>query len=85
MPFPALSTLPTADLVARVRSGAPEALAELYRQYGDALMAVAYHITGAASDAEDVAWAGMHELADYRVAESAVSVIRKALDLIHDV
>jgi 8-oxo-dGTP diphosphatase len=37
-----------------------------------------------ASDAEDVAWASVHELADYRVAESAVSVIRKALDLIHN-
>jgi mutator protein MutT len=34
-----------------------------------------------ASDAEDVAWAGIHELAEYRLAESAVSVIRKAFEL----
>ena len=31
-----------------------------------------------ASDAEEVAWAALDELADYQVAESAVSVIRKA-------
>ena len=33
-----------------------------------------------ASDAEDVAWAGMHELADYQVAESTVAVILKAFE-----
>jgi 8-oxo-dGTP diphosphatase len=34
-----------------------------------------------ASDADDVRWAAVDELADYQVAESAVAVIRKAFDL----
>jgi 8-oxo-dGTP diphosphatase len=35
-----------------------------------------------ASDAEDVAWAGLNELGGYGVAESAIAVIRQAFDLI---
>jgi len=34
-----------------------------------------------ASDADEARWAVLDELADYHVAESAVSVIRKAFDL----
>ena len=35
-----------------------------------------------ASDAEDVAWAGLNELGGYGVAESAIAVIRQAFDLV---
>jgi 8-oxo-dGTP diphosphatase len=38
-----------------------------------------------ASDAEEVVWAGLDELGDYRVAESAVAVVRKALTLAREV
>lgn len=40
--------------IADARRGAPEALAVLYRQYGDEVMAVAYRLTGSQADAEDV-------------------------------
>ena len=48
--------LPTAhvDLVARTRSGDVAALTELYERYGNALMALAYRLTGSQADAEDV-------------------------------
>src|SRR5262249_5617569 len=39
-------------------------------------------VLACASDAVDVAWAGRHELAAYGVADSAVAVIHKALELI---
>ena len=43
-----------AQLVARVRDGSGEALSDLYARYGNALMAVAYRLTGSRADAEDV-------------------------------
>src|SRR3954468_20674925 len=48
--------LPTAhaDLIARTRLGDAAALTELYERYGDALMALAYRLTGSEADAEDV-------------------------------
>jgi RNA polymerase sigma-70 factor (ECF subfamily) len=48
--------LPTAhaDLVARSRSGDGAALTEVYERYGNALMALAYRLTGSQPDAEDV-------------------------------
>ena len=55
MPMPSkFSSSSPADLVARVRTGSPDALAELYARYADALMALAFRLTGTASDAEDV-------------------------------
>jgi len=42
------------DLVQQLRDGSTEALATLYGRYGDRLMSLAYRITGAAADAEDV-------------------------------
>jgi RNA polymerase sigma-70 factor (ECF subfamily) len=42
------------DLIARARAGHAEALEAIYVQHGDALMRLAYHLTGSAADAEDV-------------------------------
>ena len=42
------------DLIARARAGHPEALEAIYVEHGDALMRLAYHLTGSAADAEDV-------------------------------
>jgi RNA polymerase sigma-70 factor (ECF subfamily) len=44
----------TPDLIARARAGDPEALEAIYVEHGDALMRLAYHLTGSAADAEDV-------------------------------
>lgn len=44
----------SATLIAAVRSGSPEALAELYREHGSALYRLAYRLTGTREDAEDV-------------------------------
>lgn len=44
----------SSDLIARAREGQPEALEALYLEHGDALMRLAYHLTGSAADAEDV-------------------------------
>jgi RNA polymerase sigma-70 factor (ECF subfamily) len=44
----------SSDLIARAREGRPEALEALYLEHGDALMRLAYHLTGSAADAEDV-------------------------------
>src|SRR3954466_12505696 len=41
-------------LVARAREGRREALTELYARHGQALMALAYRLTGSRADAEDV-------------------------------
>ena len=47
--------VPDADqLVARARDGLPDALSELYRRYGQSLMALAYRLIGSRDDAEDV-------------------------------
>lgn len=48
--------LPTAvaNLVARTRTGDVAALTEVYERYGDALMALAFRLTGSQADAEDV-------------------------------
>ena len=47
--------VPDADqLVARARGGLPDALSELYRRYGQSLMALAYRLMGSRDDAEDV-------------------------------
>src|SRR5690349_3558618 len=43
-----------ASLVARARKGGADALSELYSRFGNALMAVAYRLTGSRDDAEDV-------------------------------
>ena len=43
-----------AELVARVRAGALEALGGLYARHAARLMALAYRLTGSAQDAEDV-------------------------------
>ena len=42
------------DRIAEARRGDPEALAALYRQYGDDIMGVAFRLTGSRADAEDV-------------------------------
>ncbi|MDQ6886713.1 MAG: sigma-70 family RNA polymerase sigma factor [Gemmatimonadota bacterium] len=42
------------ELVELARAGSPEALGELYARHGNAVMAVAYRLTGSAADAEDV-------------------------------
>jgi len=42
------------ELIARAREGQPEALEAIYLEQGDALMRLAYHLTGSATDAEDV-------------------------------
>jgi RNA polymerase sigma-70 factor (ECF subfamily) len=42
------------ELIARARERRPEALEALYLEHGDALMRLAYHLTGSAADAEDV-------------------------------
>ncbi len=41
-------------LIEAVRTGSPEALASLYRQYGPALYRLAYRLTRTCEDAEDV-------------------------------
>ncbi len=51
---PAPPARPTADLAARARGGSTDALAELYARFAGPLMAVAFHLTGSAADAEDV-------------------------------
>ena len=43
-----------AELVARVRGGAPDALGELYARHAPALLALAYRLTRSRDDAEDV-------------------------------
>jgi len=43
-----------ASLAARARRGSGDALSELYSRFGNALMAVAYRLTGSRDDAEDV-------------------------------
>jgi len=43
-----------ATLAALVRTGSAEALSEIYDRYGDALMGVAFRLTGSRADAEDV-------------------------------
>jgi RNA polymerase sigma-70 factor (ECF subfamily) len=50
----ATSRLTNPDLIARAREGSPEALEDIYVKHGDALMRLAYHLTGSAADAEDV-------------------------------
>jgi RNA polymerase sigma-70 factor (ECF subfamily) len=44
----------SSDLIVRARAGHPEALEAIYVEHGDALMRLAYHVTGSAADAEDV-------------------------------
>jgi RNA polymerase sigma-70 factor (ECF subfamily) len=44
----------SSDLIVRARAGHPEALEAIYVEHGDALMRLAYHLTGSATDAEDV-------------------------------
>jgi len=43
-----------ASLAARARRGSGDALSELYSRFGNALMAIAYRLTGSRDDAEDV-------------------------------
>ncbi|HXT16644.1 MAG TPA: sigma-70 family RNA polymerase sigma factor [Gemmatimonadaceae bacterium] len=43
-----------ADLVARARTGDPDALTALYATFGDSLMALAFRLTASRADAEDV-------------------------------
>jgi RNA polymerase sigma-70 factor (ECF subfamily) len=50
----ATSGVASPDLIARARAGHPEALESLYVTHGDALMRLAYYLTGSAADAEDV-------------------------------
>src|ERR1043165_3105936 len=50
MPMPK----PVDDVAARARTGHPDALSELYARYGNALMALAFRLTGSRADAEDV-------------------------------
>lgn len=51
----AATSRPTSpDLIAQAREGSPEALEAIYLEHGDALMRLAYHLTGSAADAEDV-------------------------------
>ncbi len=54
MPMPSPSSLSQSELVARARQASPEALAELYARHANALMALAYRLTGSTADAEDV-------------------------------
>jgi len=42
------------ELVERARAGRADALAELYAQFGQTLMALAFRLTGSRADAEDV-------------------------------
>jgi len=44
----------SAELIRLVKSGNSEALGAVYSRYADALMALAYRLTGSAQDAEDV-------------------------------
>lgn len=44
----------SSDLIAMAREGNPEALEAIYREHGNALMRLAYHLTGSVADAEDV-------------------------------
>lgn len=50
----AISRATSPDLIARAREGSPEALEAIYVEHGDALMRLAYHLTGSVADAEDV-------------------------------
>ena len=43
-----------ADLIARTRAGAADALGELYTRHASSVMALAYRLTGSRADAEDV-------------------------------
>ncbi len=42
------------DLIAGLRAGKPEALAEVYRRHAGSLLAVACRLTGSSAEAEDV-------------------------------
>jgi RNA polymerase sigma-70 factor (ECF subfamily) len=50
----ATSRVTSSDFIAMAREGRPEALEAIYREHGDALMRLAYHLTGSRTDAEDV-------------------------------
>jgi RNA polymerase sigma-70 factor (ECF subfamily) len=52
--MPNRSSQSSTDLILRIKSGNPEALGEAYSRYADALMALAYRLTGSAQDAEDI-------------------------------
>jgi RNA polymerase sigma-70 factor, ECF subfamily len=54
MSTPVTDLLPEARLVQHARSGAPDALRELYERYGAAVYRLAYRLSGSAADAEDV-------------------------------
>lgn len=52
--FRALSTLTLQDAIAQTRAGSPAGLADLYNRYSGPMLALARHLTGSVSDAEDV-------------------------------
>lgn len=48
-----LASIAESDLLAMVRAGDPDALAELYARHAGTLLRTAYHVSGSAADAED--------------------------------
>jgi 8-oxo-dGTP diphosphatase len=71
---------PVVEVLDRIRLD-PERRVEYHYVLIDYLCRPTGGSLACASDAADVAWARIDELTEYRVAESAVSVIRKAFEL----
>jgi len=72
---------PIVDVLDRIHLD-PDGRARYHYVLVDFLCRPASGTLGCASDAEDVAWAPLVELADYGVAEATIRVIQKGFDIV---